>query len=71
MHRTDVKPRAEVLAEMAAWLEREHKIKLLGGLGFENAYALAMPQSRAAGARHPHARRSRRPRAEAVDRRRL
>ena len=25
MHRTDVKPRAEVLAEMAAWLEREHK----------------------------------------------
>ena len=24
MHRSDVKPRAEVLAEMAAWLEREH-----------------------------------------------
>ena len=47
MHRTDVKPRAEVLAEMAAWLEREHKIKMLGGLGFENAYALAMPKSRA------------------------
>ncbi len=47
MHRTDVKPRADVLAEMAAWLEREHKIKLLGGLGFENAYALAMPKSRA------------------------
>jgi osmoprotectant transport system permease protein len=47
MHRTDVKPRADVLAEMAAWLSREHKIKLLGGLGFENAYALAMPKSRA------------------------
>jgi osmoprotectant transport system permease protein len=47
MHRTDVKPRADVLAEMAAWLEREHKIKLLGGLGFENAYALAMPKRRA------------------------
>jgi osmoprotectant transport system permease protein len=47
MHRTDVKPRAEVLAEMAPWLEREHKIKLLGGLGFENAYALAIPKSRA------------------------
>jgi osmoprotectant transport system permease protein len=47
MHRTDVKPRADVIAEMAAWLEREHKIKLLGGLGFENAYALAMPKSRA------------------------
>ena len=47
MHRSDVKPRADVLAEMAAWLEREHKIKMLGGLGFENAYALAMPKRRA------------------------
>jgi len=47
MHRNDVKPRAEVLAEMANWLEREHRIKLVGGLGFENAYALAMPRSRA------------------------
>jgi osmoprotectant transport system permease protein len=46
MHRSEVKPRAEVLAEMAAWLEREHKIKMLGGLGFENAYALAMPRAR-------------------------
>jgi osmoprotectant transport system permease protein len=42
-----VKPRAEVLAEMAAWLSREHGIKMLGGLGFENAYALAMPRARA------------------------
>jgi osmoprotectant transport system permease protein len=47
MRRTDVKPRADVITEMAAWLEREHKIKLLGGLGFENAYALAMPRKRA------------------------
>jgi osmoprotectant transport system permease protein len=47
MRRTDVKPRAEVIAEMAAWLAREHNIKLLGGLGFENAYALAMPKRRA------------------------
>jgi len=47
MHRNDVKPRAEVLAEIAKWLEREHRIKLIGGLGFENAYALAMPRSRA------------------------
>jgi osmoprotectant transport system permease protein len=47
MHRNDVKPRAEVLAEMAAWLSREHGIKMLGGLGFENAYALAMPRARA------------------------
>ena len=47
MHRTDVKPRADVITEMGAWLEREHNIKLLGGLGFENAYALAMPRARA------------------------
>ena len=47
MHRTDVKPRADVITEMGAWLEREHNIKLLGGLGFDNAYALAMPKSRA------------------------
>ena len=30
-----------------AWLEREHNIKMLGGLGFENAYALAMPRAKA------------------------
>jgi osmoprotectant transport system permease protein len=68
MHRSDVKPRVEVLAEMAAWLEREHKIKLLGGLGFENAYALACrrPRQRSASA-WP----SSPPRAEFVDRRRL
>ena len=55
MHRSDVKPRAEVLAEMAAWLEREHGITMLGGLGFENAYALAMPRAARRSARHPHA----------------
>jgi osmoprotectant transport system permease protein len=47
MHRNDAKPRAEVLAEIATWLEREHKIKILGELGFENAYALAMPRAKA------------------------
>jgi osmoprotectant transport system substrate-binding protein/osmoprotectant transport system permease protein len=47
MRRSDVKPRAEVLADVAAWLDREHGITLLGELGFENAYALAMPQVRA------------------------
>ena len=44
---------------------------MLGGLGFENAYALAMPTSRAQALGITHARRSRRPRAEPVDRRRL
>jgi osmoprotectant transport system substrate-binding protein/osmoprotectant transport system permease protein len=47
MHRSDVKPRAEVLDEMSNWLARDG-IKLLGGLGFENAYALAMPRAKAA-----------------------
>jgi osmoprotectant transport system permease protein len=46
MHRDDVKPRGEVLTEMAKWLERDG-IKLAGGLGFENAYALAMPRAKA------------------------
>jgi osmoprotectant transport system permease protein len=47
MHRSDVKPRTEVLAEMKDWLAKQHNIALLGGLGFENAYALAMPRARA------------------------
>jgi osmoprotectant transport system permease protein len=47
MRRNDVKPRAEVLAEMKEWLKREHGIVLAGGLGFENAYALAMRSQRA------------------------
>ncbi len=47
MRRSDVKPRAEVLAEVSRWLEVTHGIRLLGPLGFENAYALAMPRARA------------------------
>ena len=47
MHRTDVKPRGEVLADVASWLEQQHQIKLLGALGFENAYGLAMQRKRA------------------------
>jgi osmoprotectant transport system permease protein len=47
MHRNDVKPRDEVLAEVSRWLETTHGIRLLGTLGFENAYALAMPRARA------------------------
>ncbi|MGI8526573.1 MAG: ABC transporter permease/substrate-binding protein, partial [Pseudolabrys sp.] len=45
MKRTDVKPRAQVLAEVGKWLYDTHQIRLLGGLGFENAYALAMPRA--------------------------
>jgi osmoprotectant transport system permease protein len=45
-HRTDIKPRAELLADLKATLA-QHKITLLGELGFENAYALVMPKKRA------------------------
>jgi osmoprotectant transport system permease protein len=47
MQERETKPRAEVMAGVARWLEREHSITMLGGLGFENAYALAMPRARA------------------------
>jgi osmoprotectant transport system substrate-binding protein/osmoprotectant transport system permease protein len=47
MRRTDVPRREPMLAEMRAWLEAEHGIVLLGSLGFENAYGLAMRRDRA------------------------
>jgi osmoprotectant transport system permease protein len=47
MRHTDTKPRAEVLAAVGDWLKREHNITMLGGLGFENAYALVMSKKRA------------------------
>lgn len=47
MNRTDQPGREQVLAEMTAWLLEEHGILALGPLGFENAYALAMPRARA------------------------
>ncbi|MBN8974426.1 MAG: glycine betaine ABC transporter substrate-binding protein [Xanthobacteraceae bacterium] len=46
MHRTDIKARDELLADLKAALGRQH-ITLLGKLGFENAYALVMPRARA------------------------
>jgi osmoprotectant transport system permease protein len=45
-HRTDIKPRQELLADLKATLAQQ-KITLLGELGFENAYALVMPKKRA------------------------
>ncbi len=45
-HRTDAKPRTELLADLKATLAQQ-KITLLGELGFENAYALVMPKKRA------------------------
>ena len=43
----DVPTRDAILDEMRSWLAREHGIALLGSLGFENAYALAMRRDRA------------------------
>jgi osmoprotectant transport system permease protein len=48
MGRTDIPPRERLLREMSEWLGREHGIVMLGALGFENAYALAMRRDRAA-----------------------
>ncbi len=47
MHRNDVTPREQVLAEVKAWLADHGGIAMLGGLGFENAYALAMARKKA------------------------
>jgi len=47
MKRTGIKPRAEMLAETKAWLAREQGIDLVGGLGFENAYAILMRRDHA------------------------
>jgi osmoprotectant transport system permease protein len=47
MRREDHPPREVMLREMALWLKREHGITLVGALGFENAYALAMRGDRA------------------------
>lgn len=47
MQRTDNPPREVMLREMADWLKREHGVILVGALGFENAYALAMRTDRA------------------------
>lgn len=48
LRRRDVAPRWHVNAAIAAWLADRHGARLLGPLGFENAYALAMRRERAA-----------------------
>jgi osmoprotectant transport system permease protein len=45
-HHTDVRPRAELLAELKTTLGQQN-VTMLGELGFENAYALVMPRKRA------------------------
>ena len=47
MHRTDEPGRQVVLKELSQWLETTHGIRLVGALGFENAYTLAMSRKKA------------------------
>ncbi len=47
MGRKDSPPRAQMLEEMSTQLRREQGVVVLGALGFENAYALAMRRGRA------------------------
>lgn len=47
MGRTGSAPPWKVLTEVEGWLAREHGVRSLGSLGFENAYALAMTREKA------------------------
>jgi osmoprotectant transport system permease protein len=49
--RTDVPPREVMLVELTRALDERFGVTMLGALGFENAYALAMRADRAAGMR--------------------
>ncbi|HEX6764916.1 MAG TPA: ABC transporter permease/substrate-binding protein, partial [Polyangiaceae bacterium] len=47
MHRSGSAERSVVLAETRAFLAKKHGIRLVGALGFENAYALAVRRKQA------------------------
>jgi osmoprotectant transport system permease protein len=47
MKRADFKDRPAVLSEIEEYLRTQHGVTCLGSLGFEDAYALAMPRRRA------------------------
>jgi osmoprotectant transport system permease protein len=47
MRRTDVPHREPMLDEIRSWLDRTYGVLMLGALGFENAYGLAMRRARA------------------------
>ncbi|MGA8932969.1 MAG: glycine betaine ABC transporter substrate-binding protein, partial [Pseudolabrys sp.] len=48
MQRHNAPPREQLLAELSEWLHKSQGIQVLGSLGFENAYALAMASKKAA-----------------------
>jgi len=47
LHRKDIPPRAALLAELTRQLKTRYGVTVLGSLGFENAYALAMKADQA------------------------
>ena len=47
LRQSEAKPREEVLKEVKTWLAQNYNITMLGDLGFENAYALAMSRKKA------------------------
>lgn len=47
MKRQDLPPRRDLLEQMKDWLQREHQVRVLGALGFENNYGLAVPRRKA------------------------
>ena len=48
MGRRDVQPRAAMLQELTRWMAADYGVLVLGSLGLENAYGLAMRPDRAA-----------------------
>src|SRR5262249_20760892 len=48
MERRDSPPRDTMLRELTEWMAQRYGVRVLGALGFENAYALAMKRERAA-----------------------
>ena len=48
MDRRDSPGRQAMLDELTRWMAERYNVRVLGGLGFENAYALAMKRERAA-----------------------
>ena len=47
LQRKDDPSREQLLTELSRWLQTTHGIRMLGSLGFENAYALAMTRKKA------------------------
>ncbi len=47
MHRSDALPRQQMLGAIADWARQNYGATMLGALGFENAYVLAMRKDRA------------------------